>query len=342
MRVGENIAKRSGALSPFGRHRVILPVYIPSLEGYFAKALDVLHLCLESLRCTTRGNASITVISNGSAPSVEEDLVRLYKEGWIDQLAINRRNRGKVDAVVAAARATFEELITITDCDVLFMPGWVEAVEEVFRQFPECGVASPAPNPRLSWYYASATILGALAKRELCYQKVVPEIDLDRFAASIGSSGLFTKGDREAQMIVKRNGAVACVGCGHFVFTIRRAVLAGVPREPACDALGGRAHEMWLDRPADFLGLWRLATTRAYAYHIGNVLEAWMYEALESIVRGGNASGGVTAQLPAVRRGWPSRVPLRLRLGLVSALRRLRVVGIVGLGLRRDEAGHEA
>jgi hypothetical protein len=342
MRVGDNVAKRSEALPPFGRHRVILPVYIPSLDEYFAKAIDVLHLCLESLRLTTQGIASITVISNGSAPAVEDDLVRLYRAGWIDQLAINRRNWGKVDAVVGAARATFEELITIADCDVLFMPGWMEAVEEVFRQFPECGVASPAPNPRLSWYYASATILGALVKRELGYEKVVPEIDLDRFAASIGSSELFTKGDRGAQMVVKRNGAAACVGCGHFVFTIRRGVLAAVPPEPACDALGGRAHEMWLDRPADVLGLWRLATTRAYAHHIGNMPEAWMYEALESIVRDGNALSGVTAPLPDVRRGWPSRVPLRLRLGLVSALRRLRVVGIGGRGLRRGEAEHEA
>ena len=84
-----------------------------------------------------------------------------------------------------------------------------------------------------------------------------------------------------------------------------------------------------------------MATTRAYAYHIGNLPAAWMHEALESIARDGHVSGGVTAELPAVLRGWPSRVPLRLRLGLVSALRRLRLVGFGGRGLRRGDAEHE-
>lgn len=311
-----------GALPAFGGHRVILPVYIPTLDGYFAQSLDVLHLCLESLRLTTRERASVTIISNGSARTVEDDLVGLYNAGWVDQLVINRRNWGKVDAVMAAARGTFEELITITDCDVLFMPGWFEAVEEVFRQFPECGVASPAPNPHQSWYCTSATILGALLKRELGYEKVIPEIDLDRFAASIGNLSYFSERERGGQIVVRRNGAAACVGCGHFVFTIRRAVLAAVPQEPSCEALGS-THEIWLDRPADVLGLWRLATTRAYAYHMGNVPEAWMYEALDSIVRCGDMSCGVSTQLPAARRGWPSRVSLRLRLKAVWALKRL-------------------
>ena len=327
MRTGKNFALGMTALPPFGQHRVILPVFIPTLDGYFERSLDVLHLCLESLRLSTKGKASVTVISNGSAPAVEGYLTTLYGAGWIDQLTINRRNWGKVDAVMAAARGTFEELITITDCDVLFMPGWLEAVEEMFRQFPECGVVAPAPNPHLAAYYASATILAALVKRELRYDKVVADIDLDRFAASIGNAAYFSSREREKQMVVQRKSSVACVGCGHFVFTMRRAVLAAVPREASCEALGtpsrSFSHERWLDRPADFLGLWRLATTRAFAYHMGNVPEAWMFRALETAAQESNVSGDIRVELPAVKQGWPSRVPLRLRRRLVSDLRRL-------------------
>ena len=43
-------------------------------------------------------------------------------------------------------RGSFEKLITISDCDVLFKRGWLEAVEDTFHSFPESGFVSPMPD----------------------------------------------------------------------------------------------------------------------------------------------------------------------------------------------------
>ena len=84
-------------------------------------------------------------------------------------------------------------------------------------------------------------------------------------------------------MIVNRNGVTACVGCGHFLFTLRKETLQYIPDEPCKRPLGAGSDELWYDRPPDLGGLWRLATPIAHAYHLGNVPEPWMDQALEEL-----------------------------------------------------------
>jgi hypothetical protein len=256
-----------------------VPIYVPALSGYFEHALEVLELCLDSLRHTASGRASITLIANQCAPEVLRRLEEHRAEGWLDQLVINRTNRGKVDSVVSAVRGSFEELITLSDSDFLFAPGWLEAVEQIFARFPECGAASPFPRPHLAFGYTSATLWGAWLKGELAREKVVDDADLSRFEASIQNAGFFKPEVRSRQLVVKRRGLTVCVGCDHSLFTMHRRVVAGIPPEPALRALG--MVQRWLDEPPDRLGFWRLSSARAYAYHMGNSTEEWMYTALE-------------------------------------------------------------
>jgi hypothetical protein len=172
----------------------------------------------------------------------------------------------------------------------------------------------------LSWAFTSATILGALANGELTCDKLVPDEDLDQFAASIGQPGWFSELDRRAQLIVRRNGLAACVGSGHFVFTIRREVVRAIPPNPTLRALEVGVERDWLDLPPDRLGVWRLATARAYACHLGNVAEPWMDEELERIRDKASANDTAEPPLPALRRGLISRVPWRLRCALIDHL----------------------
>lgn len=324
MRNGRNPAKDNPHLEGFSRHRIVIPVYIPRLDGYFSHSLEILKLCLESLRVTTAGRASITIVSNNSAAEVVEELKRRYQEGWIDQLLLNQNNRGKIDAVVSVARGTFEELITISDCDVLFKAGWLEAMDKIFYSFPECGFAAPVPSPAGIWHHTSATLLGGLMRRELRFEKIVPDEDLDRFARSIGSPDLYKPEHRSAQLVAKRNGTTACIGCGHFVCTIRREVVSAMPKYPSLSAIDGNSEELWLDVPPDKLGLWRLSTTRAYAYHMANVPEPWMYTELEKCTQSEEAESTVMQRegLPGVRRDWASALPWRLRGTLIKAAKR--------------------
>ncbi len=311
MRVGANPAKAQTGLNGYGSHRIIVPVYIPHLEGYFQHAIEVLRLCLESLRVTASKKAAVTIVSNGCVPEAIEEMERHLD--WIDQLALNRHNRGKIDAVISVARGSFEPLITITDCDVLFRDGWIEAVEEMFQNFPECGYLCPFPSPAGVWHHTSATLIGALARAELSYEKVVDDRDLDRFAQSIGRPDLFKPEHRDAQLIVRRNGGVACVGAGHFTCTIRRETLAGMPDEPSLKAIEGQSELRWLDLPPDGLGFWRLSTPQAWVNHMGNVPEEWMREELATLISTGVSETGRTHEIPAAKRRLIRMIPLGVR-----------------------------
>jgi hypothetical protein len=323
MRIGANPAKENPDLSIYGMHRVIIPVYIPHFEGYFQHALEVLQLCLESLRLTTEGRAAVTIIANGCVAAVLEELERHYQAGWLDQLLFNRDNRGKVDAVVAAARGCFEPLITIADCDVLFKQGWLEAIEELFQTFPECGFACPFPSPAGIWYHTSASILGAFARGELRFEKVADDAALDRFAHSIGRPDFFNPELRKAQLVVSRQGRLACVGAGHFAFTLRREALARLPARPSLTAVSGNSEALWLDSPPDELGFWRLSTPQAWVSHMGNTPEEWMYQELASI--GPPPTLSERRALPPAKRRWPRLLPISVRRKLIEGIKRAQV-----------------
>jgi len=306
---------------------VIVPVHIPHLEGYFAESRDILARCLESLRLTAEGQVAVTLVADGSCPEVVDDLRAAQAEGWVDQVVLNKPNRGKVDSVVGAARAAFEPLVTISDSDILFRPGWVDAVESLFATYPECGFASLFPSPPGAFHLTSATLLAAMTRRELRLASVVDPADLDRFAASIERPDLYPPEYRALQLVVERDGVVACVGAPHWVLTLRRDVIRGIPPEPSRRAVGG-SETRWLDEPADRLGFWRLSTSRAFAHHMGNVVEPWMDEELD-LARAAAGVGEAPRVRPEVAEAGvvrlAARLPSSVRAALVSRLVRPRL-----------------
>jgi cellulose synthase/poly-beta-1,6-N-acetylglucosamine synthase-like glycosyltransferase len=320
MRVGVNPKKVDARLGAYADHRIIIPVYIPEVTDYYEKTAEILKMHLESLCRSVEDRAKITVVSNGCADEVNQLLTEYYDSGRIDQLLLNRENRGKVDAIVSVARGAFEELITFSDCDVLFMPGWLEAVEQIFHDFPECGAAAPVPRPDLLWYDTSATLIGAVAKRMLGFGKVVSDDDLDAVERSIGAHFSIAPQYRQAQAHVRRRGTTACIGCGHFVITIRRDAVTWMPPYPSLKAVAQDTETIWIDDPPERLGLWRLATTRVLAHHMGNVLEDWARAEFERAMTAEASSTANDSDLPGIRR---SRLPWKLRSLATRALRKL-------------------
>lgn len=334
MRIGYNDTKDASSSIVLRRHRVIMPVYIPHLQGYYQHLLEVLRMTLESLRTTAAERIRVTVVANASCTEALDRLRAHVDEGWVDQLIINNENWGRIDGVLSAARGAYEELVTLTDSDVLFKPGWLDVLENLFRTFPECGLASVVPHPAMGWHHTSATVLGALARGELRTEKAVTDEDIDIFARSIGNKEWVKPAQRAAQIVVHRNGTVACVGSGHFVITLRRELLACLPSEPSLKPLGAGSDEKWYDRPMDQHGYWRLASPRAYAYHAGNVPEPWMYEELARWARqneGGTEHRPVDdSPLPAARRPLVSSIPWRVRYYATRFLHKTRLVGVLG------------
>jgi len=293
---------------------MVVPVYIPGDDvpdelGYFADAVRILELCLDSLALTSGAETRVTVVANGCRSEVVDVLSARQRAGSIDQLVVSHDNLGKVDGFLVGARGSWEPVVVVSDADVLWRPGWPRALTEILAAFPECGVVGAAPLPNLAAYATSATVLEATARRVIGRRTVVDPDDLDRFARSVGNATLFDR-YREDQLVVQRSGVTALVGAGHFACGFRRAALDDVGPGP-CLGLEKES----LDYPLDRAGWWRLATTRAFAWHMGNVVEPWMEEELDALRSASGPDRG-DVELPVVDRGRPSRLgvlPVGLR-----------------------------
>lgn len=275
MRVGRNPAKDHQRLSGFGSMRVVVPVYVPHVTGYFARMIDVVELCLDSLWRTKADSTLVTVVANGCCEEMLDVLRARSDAGQLDQLIVNQENRGKVDSTLAVARGAWEEWILISDCDALFLPGWHAEVSATLRSFPRCAFLGLSPAPNLVLYHTSSTVVGAALTGQLRVGRVVDMESAQAFSRSVDSDAVFESSARR-HLYVRGGDIRAVVGAGHFCFVARREMLRSGPDYPSREALNGRADAEWLDAPCDQMGGWRLSTPRAWVLHIGNVPEPWM------------------------------------------------------------------
>ncbi|MDC8006293.1 hypothetical protein POV27_19725 [Aureisphaera galaxeae] len=301
MRIGRN-PEKDKEIQGDAYHRVIIPVYVPHLEEYFEKGLDFTQLCIDSCNATRHSKSFLTVVNNGCCTEVTEYLQKLYEEGKIDQLIHYKNNVGKIDAVIPLAKSSQEPLVTISDGDVLFTQGWMQAVEEVYEHFPEAGMVSPVPHGTMFANHTVNTIYGAFFKGQLQFQSLCNPEDMQRFAKSIGREDSMYANELRLkyQMTVKRKDLSAVVGCGHFVSTLRREVFQKSPDTFSNMAYSSKADKDYIDVPNDASGFWRLATIGNYAYHMGNQPEPWMYELAASQAEGNDDK---TIEVPAPKRG---------------------------------------
>jgi Glycosyl transferase family 2 len=283
MRIGSN-PEKDKEIQQQGYHRIIIPVFVPNLEGYFEKGLEFTQLCIDSVVKTKHPKSLLTVVNNGSCKQVTLYLQELYDSGGIDQLIHHKSNVGKIDAVIPVAKTCSEKLITISDGDVLFKDGWIQGVEDVFANFPEAGMVSPVPHGTTYPTHTTNTLFDSFFKRKLKFQSVCDSRDMLRFAESIGSEVMYKKKSRlEYQLTVERKGFSAIVGCGHFVSTLRREVFDFAPSRLSRKAYATQADRDYIDIPNEKAGLWRLATIKNYAYHMGNNPQEWMRDEFENI-----------------------------------------------------------
>jgi hypothetical protein len=254
-------------------------VYIQE-GGWFETAYDTLVLCIESLRQTTHEQTGITVIANACSEKVLQYLLQKNKEGVIDQLIINYENKGKVDPLISVMKGCREDLITISDCDVLFKAGWQHEVEKIFQTIPHTGMVSPMPAPSMyhtftawSWYFG-------FTKGKI---KRMPNLDKDvllTFRASIGAGDQLTEVEKYPYYLLYKD-ITAGIGCGHFCATYSKEVIPHLPMSYSGSQFDN-AELHYLDLPVEKNGFLRLSTAKGYIYHMGNVAEPWMYNVLKS------------------------------------------------------------
>lgn len=282
MRVGTNPLKHQAVLPVYKRHRIIMPVYIPSEEGYFASAFEIFRMSFESLLASTdTERVSITIIDNACVAPVAAYIDRAVAEGKIDRLIRHAVNRGKPDAVAGELMASFEPYVTLADCDVLFLPGWLNRVEEVYAAWPAAGAVSPAGQPKTAFHANDTTWIYGAIRGQIKLGKYVEDADMRQFAHSVGNPALYTDRELARQFVLSSGGTRALIGGGHFVITLRRECYRDFAYQPR---LEGTGHGMRaIDRQVDARGWLRLSTTRAYVLHLGNTPEPWMKERLQEV-----------------------------------------------------------
>jgi len=278
-----NPKKLEGLEITISKHRTIVPVYIPNTEGYYKDAFDLLKLCLTTLFQTISKNSVVTVINNNCNEEVSEYLYDLFKAGKIEQLILNTTNKGKIEAVLDAFRNSKENLITITDADVLFKQDWLLETKKVFNTFPRVGFVSPLPLPdgcnyysKWSWFYGFLN--GKIVREE---------------HADIESLNLFKKSiliEKELSDIektpfkLKKNGITAVIGAGHFCATYNKNIISEIPYEFSGNKFGvGEA--LFFDKPIEDAGFLRLATDKGWVFHMGANTEEWMLDVVNENVK---------------------------------------------------------
>ncbi|WP_310556209.1 glycosyltransferase family A protein [Flavobacterium sp.] len=288
MRIGSNPNIHKTIDLSSKSHRVIIPVYIPNAEGYFTDAFAVFKVCIASLLKTINEDTVITLISNASSDEVNQYIYQLWKDKKIDKAVFNKENVGKMNAIIAETRASFEEFITYSDADVFFDKGWLKETFSIFKNFSKAGFVSMNPMPG-SYGYASSAIIDAFFSGNIKISQsstVCDFQDLEHFHKSIGRDHQATEELYDKQIIYfTKNDVSTLVGAGHFCCTIRKTpTLKYVPIKKSNIAVSGGSETIYLDLPFEKTGLWKLSSTKSYVWHMGNVLEKeWSTKKLESI-----------------------------------------------------------
>jgi len=263
-------------------HRVLIPLHIPNEDGYFQDAYKIFLLCLNSLLKTSHTKLKISIISNKSSNSINQRLLKLYEEGIINELIIEKEGLGKINSLLKALRTTEERLVTITDADVLFLNNWEQEIVSVFKSFPKAGAVSPVPVFRKHLDLTSNIWLDNLFNSKIRFQPVKDRRALEKFVQSIGWQYL-PENYGDTIGTITQNNTTAVLGCPHFVATYKSEVFKLMPETNTPYLIDGDSELKYLDLPTIKMDGYRLSTNTNNAYHLGNVFEPWMEEAFNAL-----------------------------------------------------------
>ncbi len=278
MRIGTNPQKEKIETLVHKRHRVILPFWIPNVDDeYFKNQPEVLYWCLKSLTETINPyETNVTLINNNSCNEASVVAEEFVKNGLIDKYVVRNGNRGKLEVILAEARSSYEDYITISDADFLFFNGWEDANIEVFETFSSAGLVTCYPCPNLATYYNSAW-LWSLKRRA---GKIVTDHELNLVEKGLGNTpenGIFTGLGvkrktmwRQKQYYLKSGNFKACLGATHALATIKRDIIQFLPLKKVEYVFKNGYEHDYLDFKVERMGYYRLSTIKCYAYHMGN------------------------------------------------------------------------
>ncbi len=316
MRKGSNPAKNHDHKVKTNHfHQVIVPVYLPNLEGYYKEGLDILKLCLESIALTTHDKTYISVVNNGSCLEVEAYLNQLLQDHKIHEV-IHTTAIGKINAIAKGLAGHNFNLVTITDADVLFTNGWQKAVYEIYETFQKAGMVGTTPQPMLYRTYNEKMFFDNLFNPNFKFFDVNKELKEDikkMYRTTIGLDHPKSKYHFKKVLAISKNNLKSVVGNGHFTATYKRDLLNNFKNPATIEKMGGSVLNQSIDEPSVKHGHWRLCTFKNYTYHMGNVKEDWMEEVMLKIQKQSEPFNLAPPHLYAYK----SKLPVNFIRGLV-------------------------
>jgi glycosyltransferase involved in cell wall biosynthesis len=244
-------------------------VCIPYLSGYWEQTLDVLKICIRSVRENTKVPFDLMIFDNASCEEVRGYLVDSQQHNLIQYLILSDRNIGKLGAWNVILAGAPGESIAYSDSDVLFLPHWLERSLDVLKAFPEAGMVTAQPSGGEDLEVDSATLRGIEHNDTLRIEKgdFVPKNYriAQRYGRGIGDD------DQERHMgaviRVIRGNVEAYVGAGHFQFLVPKPTLTSLLPLETAHPIGA---DRQFDRRLNAAGYWRLTTTDYLVHHMGN------------------------------------------------------------------------
>jgi glycosyltransferase involved in cell wall biosynthesis len=187
MRKGQNPAKFVKDVARPERITAALLNYIPFLSGFYAETLDVLKVCMESMRMNPGLPFDLMVFDNGSCAEVRDFLIREKEEGRIQYLILAEKNMGKGGAWNVMLAGAPGEIISYTDSDVLFSPQWLSRSVEILETFPNVGMVTARPF-RTPPEFFGATLKWARDNAQLEEGQFIPWGRFLEFNLSLGQT----------------------------------------------------------------------------------------------------------------------------------------------------------
>jgi glycosyltransferase involved in cell wall biosynthesis len=272
MRIGQNPAKFTKTVARPKRITVAVLNYIPFLSGYYAEMLDVLTVCLNSIRETADLPFDLLVFDNGSCEEALQYLVDEKQAGRIQHLMLSGKNLGKGGAWNVMLAGAPGEIIAYADNDVLFYPGWLSKSIQILVTFPNVGMVTSRPFRTDAELYSS-TLAWAEHDPEVRVERgaFIPWETFLEFDLSLGKPEAEIRSRYATTQDVRLyyRGVTALVGASHWQFVAHKNVLAQfLPFD--MDRPMGQVKQ--LDRRINEAGKLRLMTSEPLAMNISNSL----------------------------------------------------------------------
>ncbi len=284
MRTGQNPARQGMTAYHPNRVGVATLVFIPHQEGYYAQAVEILQLQLQSLRAHTCEPFDLFVFDNGSHPQVQQQLQAWQQDGLVDWLFLSRPNLGKTGALNWILGAMPNEVICYTDSDVYFRLGWLEESLKVLEAEPKAGIISGQP--------CFFDILKGQGKAHLPIledparvQEYRPEPGIiQEYVQGLGGGEELVRRYAAQPLKVVELGAQkvkAVLGATHMQFIIRRDLARQVLPLPATAGLSPDEDRVFNQR-IDEAGFLHLSLLKPYVMHMGNSIDETLADEIRS------------------------------------------------------------